>query len=118
MEKQLAAAQKAQQTCQADQATLKDKNDKTKAENDAWVAKVKELEAALKAETDPSKKADIQIQLDLAKGHQAEAEKAYDAAKKAYEANEAELKKQRKLLPILQKNLLITKRIIKLPKIK
>ena len=30
-------------TCQADQATLKDKNDKTKAENDAWVAKVKEL---------------------------------------------------------------------------
>lgn len=93
LEKQLAAAQKTQQTCQADQATLKDKNDKTKAENDAWVAKVKELEAALKAETDPSKKADIQIQLDLAKGHQAEAEKTYDAAKKAYEANEAELKK-------------------------
>ena len=49
LEKQLAAAQKTQQTCQADQATLKDKNDKTKAENDAWVAKVKELEAALKA---------------------------------------------------------------------
>lgn len=41
LEKQLAAAQKTQQTCQADQATLKDKNDKTKAENDAWVAKVK-----------------------------------------------------------------------------
>ena len=93
LEKQLAAAQKTQQTCQADQATLKDKNDKTKAENDAWVAKVKELEAALKAETDPSKKADIQIQLDLAKGHQTEAQKAYEAAKKAYETNEAELKK-------------------------
>ncbi|MFR5656927.1 MAG: hypothetical protein ACLUDU_02525 [Butyricimonas faecihominis] len=55
LEKQLAAAQKTQQTCQADQATLKDKNDKTKAENDAWVAKVKELNRT-KSETDPSKR--------------------------------------------------------------
>ena len=53
----------------------------------------KRIRSRTKSGNRSSKKADIQIQLDLAKGHQTEAEKAYEAAKKAYETNEAELKK-------------------------